>query len=172
MMRSRDGSAEVMDRMLRTNTVVTQWEQDLRAVVETGVVPALGFNGQTLTLTRRSEDGVRVVAWSLRGGTWQRWVGPPVTTVAELTEGWFRSLQLQGSEPGHLALAENVSDWQVFYFRGNAWTNAQSTGDLVAPGQIPGGSDMSMEVLPDGVRLVIGLPEGTLTRDIAMEPGG
>jgi general secretion pathway protein J len=132
----------------------------------------LGFNGQTLTLTRRSEDGVRVVAWSLRGGTWQRWVAPPETTVTGLTESWFRSLQLQGSEPGHLTLAENVGSWQVFYFRGNAWTNAQSTGDLVAPGQIPGGSDASLEVLPDGVRLIVALPEGTLTRDIAMEPGG
>ena len=202
IVRARDGSQEVLDRSLRLNTIVTQWEQDLAAVQDTGAVSAISFDGQSLRLTRRVDGGVALVVWALRGGKWQRWATPAATRVAELSEHWLRSQQLLGNEPGQLSLAD-ASAWQVYFYRGNAWTNAQSTGDA-APGQrqaaataaapassasaaSPPGTGpgapaaataaapapaLVREQLPSAVRLVIALSAGTLTRDIALGPGG
>ncbi len=138
ILRARDGTRKSMDRTVRLATVVTQWEQDLQAVHDTALVPALAFDGQTLRLTRRAEAGVALVAWSVRGGLWQRWTGPAYTRGGDLQQGWLRSFQFLGNEPGHLQLAEGASEWQVYFYRGGAWTNAQSTGDLVQPqAQLP-----------------------------------
>jgi len=129
IVRARDGSGEVMDRTLRLNTIVTQWEQDLLAVQDTGAVPPISFDGQSLRLTRRAEGGITLVVWALRGDAWQRWAAPVATRSNELGEHWLRSQQLLGNEAGQLTVAQAV-DWQVFFYRGNAWTNAQSTGDF------------------------------------------
>ena len=188
ILRARDGTREALDRTVRLATVVTQWEQDLQALFDTAVVPALAFDGQTLRLTRRVDAGVALVAWSVRGGVWQRWAGPVFTRGNELQQGWLRSFQLLGNEPGHLQLTDAASEWQVYFHRGGAWTNAQSSGDLLQP-QAPAaaasaasGADggdggtpaaaVPREALPDAVRLVITLDGRTLTRDIALGPSG
>jgi general secretion pathway protein J len=202
ILRARDGTREALDRTVRLATVITQWEQDLQAVHDTALVPALAFDGQTLRLTRRVDAGVALVTWSVRGGLWQRWAGPAYTRGGDLQQGWLRSFQFLGNEPGHLQLAEGASDWQVYFHRGGAWTNAQSTGDLAQPqvlvqaptpatgasapeggASAPEGSASApqgetatvappREVLPDAVRLVITLDGLTLTRDIALGPTG
>ena len=188
ILRARDGTRDALDRTTRLATVVTQWEQDLQAVHDTEVVPALAFDGQTLRLTRRVDGGVVLVAWSVRGGVWQRWAGPVFTRGNELQQGWLRSFQLLGNEPGHLQLADAASEWQVYFHRGGAWTNAQSSGDIVlpqapaAPASAASGADggdggtpataVPREALPDAVRLVITLDGRTLTRDIALGPTG
>ena len=142
--------------------MLTQWEQDLQAVQDVGVLPAaLSFDGQSLTLTRRTEGGIALVVWAVRAGQWQRWVGPTATRVAELSDSWLRSQQLLGNEPGQIKLAP-ASEWKVYFYRGNAWTNAQSTGDLKD----------GKAALPSAVRLVITLGNGVLTRDIALGPSG
>ncbi len=187
IVRSRDGSRAVLDRTLRLNTVITQWEQDLLALQDVGSVPPLTFDGQTLRLTRRVDGGIVLVAWSVRGGVWQRWSSPVLQRVGGLQEAWLRSQQLIGNEPGQLSLLD-ASDWQVYFFRGNAWTNAQSTGDLVqaapvvappvpasaASGAAPSAAApvAAREQLPNAVRLVIRLGGQSLTRDIALGPGG
>ena len=132
IVRARDGSNAAMDRALRLNNVVTQWEQDLLAVQDTGAVPAISFDGQSLRLTRRAEGGIALVVWAVRGGAWQRWSAPVATRSSELGEYWLRSQQLLGNEPGQLTVGQ-ATTWQVYFFRGNAWTNAQSTGDLADP---------------------------------------
>jgi general secretion pathway protein J len=184
ILRAREVTRESLDRTTRLTTVVTQWEQDLQALHDTGVVPALAFDGQTLRLTRRVETGVALVAWSVRSGLWQRWAGPATTRSGELQQGWLASFQWLGNEPGHLLLAEGAGDWQIYFHRGGAWTNAQSTGDLVQPqasapeagASAPAGeaaaANAPREVLPDAVRLVITLDGRTLTRDIALGPTG
>ena len=177
ILRAREGSKAVLDRTLRVNTIVVQWEQDLAALRDVGGVPALGFDGQTLRLVRQAEGGVALVAWGLRGGQWQRWVGPTVTRVGDLREAFERSQQLLGNEAGQLNLTP-ASDFNVFFFRGNAWTNAQSTGDLVQAPAAPASAAsapplaVSREQLPSAVRLVITLDGGVLTRDVALEPSG
>jgi len=184
MVRARDGSQAAVDRAARLNTILAQWAQDLDALRDTAVVPPLRFDGQTLLLTRSINGGVAIVAWSLRGGTWQRWVSPVVTHVAPLQQAWLRAQQLLGNEPEQLSLLGDVSDWQLYYYRGNAWTNAQSSGDTAATvaapapaGSAPGAPAAPVvlgvhvqEQLPDGVRLVVNIAGNTLTRDIALGP--
>jgi general secretion pathway protein J len=166
--RSRGTAQSRMEQTLRLTAVLAQWEHDLQAVHDTyGAVPALAFDGATLRLVRRAEGGVQIVAWSLRGGAWLRWAGPPVTRAAELQEQWMRSQQLLGNEPGQLRTLGGVGDWQLYCYRGNAWSNCQSSAD-VAPG--PGGGTPPREVLPSAVRLVLTLPEGALTRAVALGP--
>lgn len=174
IVRAREGNSASIDQTLRLNAVLTQWEQDLMAVRDVGVVPAINFDGQTLRLTRSAEGGVSLVAWSVRGGVWQRWAGPTHNRVRELQEAWLNSHQLLGGEAGHVTLAD-ASDWQIHFYRGNAWTNAQSTGDVaLAPAGASSGAvgAAAKEQLPRAVRLIINLSAGTLTRDIVLGPQG
>ena len=111
-------------------------------------------------------------------------------------QAWLASQQLQGNEPGQLQLLEGVTDWQLYFWRGQGWSNAQSSGDLVerpraaAPAAstasvpdgsaaapaggasaatVPGGSAPRSQ-LPSGVRLQIDLPEGRILRDVMLSP--
>jgi len=175
ILQAREGSRTVLDRTLRVNTIVVQWEQDLAALRDvSAMVPAISFDGQTLRLVRQADGGVALVAWAVRGGKWQRWVGPTVNREGNLREAFERSQQLLGNEAAQLTLAD-ASEFNVFFFRGNAWTNAQSTGDLAQPqagGAGAAQSASSREQLPGAVRLVITLDGGVLTRDIALGPSG
>ena len=178
VVRSRDVGRDTVERTVRIGTVLTQWEQDLAAVHDTGVVPALGFDGRALRLTRAGDDGVRLAVWFVQDGTWMRWLGPAVTRVGELQEQWLRSQQLLGNEPGIVRLVEGVDGWDVFCFRGNGWSNCQSTGDIVEEAEPPasaasgggGRGTRQREALPGAVRLQITLGGQRLLRDIALGP--
>jgi general secretion pathway protein J len=105
--------------------------------------------------------------------TWLRWAGPAVTTSGALQDSWMRSQQFQGTEPGQLRTLAGVAQWQVYYFVNNAWTNAQSTGDLAAPAA--GASAPPRQALPAGVRLVLSFApdsgtSGSLIRDTPLLP--
>ncbi len=177
MLRSREATRQALDATTRLATIVTQWEQDLFALHDQASVPALAFDGRTLLLAREAEGGVRIVAWSLQGGRWQRWAGPVVVRADALQESWLRAQQLLGDEPEQLQLLDGVAQWQIYYYRGNAWTNAQSSGDLqeaaaAASGAagIHGGTP-PREILPSGLRLVLSMADGrTLTRDVLLAP--
>jgi general secretion pathway protein J len=165
---ARDISQAQMERTSRLNTVMAQWDQDLMSLHDTTAVPALAFDGATLRLVREAQGGVQAVAWSLQGTQWRRWTGPVVTRVSELQESWMRSQQLLGNEPGQLLLLDNVTEVQVYFFRGNGWSNAQSSGDTAQPAA--GGSTPQRELLPSGVRLVLAFAEQRLTRDLVLAP--
>ncbi len=130
VLRSRDASREVVDDAVRVATVLTQWEQDLQSLHDSLAVPPLDFDGQTLRLTRRTEGGVALVCWAVRNGVWQRWASPAYVRSNDLQNAWLRSQQFLGNETGQLQVASAVSDWQIYFYRGNGWSNAQSTGDL------------------------------------------
>jgi general secretion pathway protein J len=198
IVRSRDASQRRLEATLRLNTVVGQWEQDLASVQDTASVPALSFDGATLRLTRRVPDGIQLVAWALRndgtGAIWQRWASPAHTTRAELQDAWLRSQQFQGREPGQLRALEGVAQWQVYFYRGNAWSNAQSSAGTTtsapapappaapasgasAPSGTPAppGAQPAGQPLPSGVRLVLEFAEGSgvtgsLVRDTMLGP--
>lgn len=192
IVRSRDANSASMNGALRVNTVLAQWAHDLQAVHGTTTVPPLAFDGASLRLVRDAEGGVQVVVWSLRGNVWTRWSGPVVTRVGELQDSWMRSQQLIGNEPNQLRALEGVGSVQVYFFRRDGWSNAQSSGDLAqAPPPAappasgpsgpssPGGAGSAAQVeeLPSGVRLVLGFDgsgadglAGTLTRDVALGP--
>jgi general secretion pathway protein J len=184
IVRSRDASQQRVETTLRLNTVVAQWEQDLAQLQETASVPPLSFDGATLRLTRRGAGGIQLVVWALRndptGSSLYRWASPAYTTRAELQDVWLRSQQFQGEEPGQLRLLTNLSQWQVYFYRGNSWSNPQSSGNLVTPvsaASAPAGAASSpqRQALPSGVRLLLefadgGASSGNLTRDTLLGP--
>jgi len=166
MVRARDISQAQLDRSLRLNTVMAQWEQDLAALFNTPAVPPIAFDGSTLRLVRQAPGGVQLVAWSHQGTQWLRWASPVHTRVAELQESWLRSQQLQAGDSGQLLLLDGVTDVQVQFFRNNSWSNPQSSGD-VAPAT-PGGGAAQREASLNGVRIVLAFGEQRLTRDLAL----
>ena len=174
IVRARDSNQVRLEQTLRLETVITQWEQDLASLQQTTAVPTLTCDGQTVRLTRRTEGGMQVVAWSLRpdssNAMWQRWAGPPVTTTTALQEMWLRTQQFQGSEAGHLKALTGLDQWQVYFFQGNAWANCQSSGDVVAASGVA-----QRQALPSGVRLVLAFApgsglNGSLVRDTLLAP--
>ena len=109
------------DGLLRLQAALGQWGADLDAVVETGEVNALDFNGQVLRITRRDSSesglqspGIRVVAWarhtgvpstdpasnaatSANSGQWVRWQSPPLVRRDELARAWQRAADWGGN---------------------------------------------------------------------------
>ena len=184
MARAREIASAASERTLRLSALVGQWEQDLGAIFDSPLVPGLSFDGSSLRIARRAEGGVQVVVWSLREGVWQRWTSPPVTQVGALKQAWLASEQLQGQEAGQLRLAEGVTDWQLYFWRGQGWSNAQSSGDVAlaapaaastpaAPASAASSANAGQAqrtLLPSGVRLQIDLPEGRLLRDVMLAP--
>ena len=183
MVRTRDASQRRLEATLRLGTVLAQWQQDLASLQETASVPALRCDGASLQLTRRTPDGVQLVVWSLRNERWLRWAAPPVTTRRALQEHWLRSQQLLGNEAAQLRLLDDVASWQLYFYRGNGWSNCQSSDDLVvatvaaqpaastASGAAPAPAAVPVRTaLPSGVRLVLAFAPasghtGSLTRD-------
>jgi len=151
--RARESNQRRLEQILRLETVIAQWEQDLAALQETTAVPTLSCDGQSVRLVRRTDAGLQVVAWSLRpdshDSVWQRWAGPPVTTTKNLQESWFRTQQFQGSETGQLRAVAGLEAWHVYFFQGNAWANCQSSGDVATP--VSGPPMFSWDVRPGSV---------------------
>jgi len=181
IVRAREASQARLERTLRLQTVVAQWEQDLSALQESAAAPALACDGQSVRLTRRAEGGLQVVVWSLRpdaeNSLWQRWASPAVTTTAALQEYWLRTQQFQGSEPGQLRALAGLESWQVYFFRGNAWSNCQSSADVAAAASSPLGASApaARQLLPSGVRIVLAFAPGSglagsLVRDTLVAP--
>ncbi len=194
--RGQQGTRAAMERTLRLNTVVAQFEHDLGAVQETPAVNPLAFDGATLRLTRRTPQGMQLVAWSLQGQRFVRWAGPVTTVQADLQDSWMRSHQLDNLERPPTSALEGVTALQIYFYRGNSWSNAQSSGDIVAqpgavpappsppppppatpatpatptgtPPPVPTAAPPPRVQLPTGVRLVLNQGEQVLTRDIVI----
>lgn len=177
IVRSRDTTQHHVDSVLRASTVLAQWEQDLINVqnteAETGV-PALRYDGARAAMTRRSDDGVQVVVWARRENAWFRWTSVPSRTTDALRQSWQDGQRLMGNETRQLKTLGGLTDWQVYYFRDNGWTNPQSTG-TGGGGQAAQPGQPVVQPLPTGVRLVLtfdgsdGL-NGHVTRDVAIGP--
>lgn len=189
MSRTQNITQERSDGLLRLQSAVGQWIADLDAVLDTGEVNPVDFNGQTLRLTRRDSAesgldsrGVRVVAWaqlpSANGGQWTRWQSGPLLQRDELARAWQRAADwgrggpspTGSNNPGAdsaLAIIA-VDQWQIFYHRGETWGNPLSS--VGTEGAEQGGAAASS--LPNGVRLQLTLSggqglTGTLLRDWA-----
>lgn len=115
MTRTQNITQQRADDLLRMQAAMGQWAADLDALIDTGEVNALDFNGQVLRMTRRDSGetgldsrGIRVVAWTrltgvaLAGlpqisssinasGQWVRWQSGPVLRRDELARAWQRA---------------------------------------------------------------------------------
>ncbi len=179
MVRARAQTEARADQVLTLQVGLSQWAADLDGMVQTPQLNAIDWNGRVLRLTRRSttnpSDGLLVAAWSRRvvdgRGQWLRWQSQPLTSRGQLQEAWQQAA-LWAQNPGDAERQREVTvvpldEWQIFYFRGDAWSNPLSSDASAGPTPATAGSSGT---LPDGVRLVLTLPPGQalagkLTRD-------
>jgi general secretion pathway protein J len=189
MARSQATTQVYADEVQTLQTGLAQWGADLDAMLQlqpAQQINAIDWDGRVLRLTRRSsnaeDNGLLVVAWTRRivdgTGQWLRWQSPPLRSRAALTEAWQRA-GLWAQNPGDEEKKREVAitpleQWQIFYFRNDAWSNPLSS-DGAAPVATTGGTGST---IPAGLRLVLTLPQGaalggTLTRDwVAPTVGG
>lgn len=185
------------DEVQTLQATLGQWTADLDALAEQPNWTSLAWDGRSMRLLRHDSttraDGLRVVAWVRRGvggaGQWVRWQSGALTTRTQVELAWQQAQRwAQTSRADDKTRAVQtiaLEDWQIFYYRGNAWTNPLSSAGsgpaVVANAPAAAASDASpmlnapaagskQEPLPDGVRLVLRLPDGqalsgTLTRD-------
>ena len=190
LLRARESSQTRLDQMAVMQTALAQWQSDLDqalSVPGTPGLPALSWDGRVLRLVRRAsvpdtsggDAGLWVVAWSVRlltseeaqrqglppGVTHQVWVrsqSPAGVDRSALQQYWAAAAQdshrpgapTSGTDtsPASTAFLFPVQQWQLFYYRGDAWSNPLSSSGTVAAGQDA--------AIPDGVRLILTLPEG------------
>ena len=172
------------DEVLSLQIGLSQWGADLDALHQLPHVSALHWNGQVLRMTRRSTaaqpEGVLVVAWTRRtvegAGMWLRWQSRPLTTRGEIENAW-RQAETWSQTPGDEERRNEVAvvplaDWQIFYYRGDAWSNPLSSDAMApTPASAPAMAlGQGTGVVPEGVRLVLTLPaghavSGVLSRD-------
>lgn len=177
MTRAQAQMRQHSDEVLTLEAGLAQWGADLDALATQPGAPSLDWDGRALRILRRSTaapgEGLRVVAWSRRlvdgAGQWLRWQSPPVSTRGQLQLAWQQAA-LWGQNPSAEARSREVrvaplDQWQIFYFRDNAWSNPLSSAG--APGAAQAATAAGT---PDGVRLVLELSagqaiSGRVTRD-------
>jgi general secretion pathway protein J len=191
LLKTRDIAQTHLDQSARLQTVMAQWEQDLRSIQDSGVVDPLSFDGGSLRITRQQPLGLQVVSWSVRNGRLYRWESAPVQTVAALEQNVQRGQQQLAQESQQLRALEGVSGWQLYCYRGNSWSNCLSSADVVsvtvsasasppaptASGPVGTAPNVGPQraALPTGVRMVLQFDAGSgfggpLTRQIALGP--
>jgi general secretion pathway protein J len=160
-----------MDNVASLQTGLAQWSADLEAMVETPAIGTIDFDGRVLRLTRLDNQlpdrPLRVVGWARRviadqhggRGSWVRWQSPPLRNNGELQKAWEQA-QLWGQSPGQGGGQREVAvigldQWQIFFFRNDAWSNP-----LSAAGADAEPADGAGSALPDAVRLVLTLSPG------------
>lgn len=181
MVRAQAQVAARSDAAMTLQAGLGQWGADLDAMIQLPQTAALDWDGRALRITRRNtsapESGLLVVAWARRNidgtGQWLRWQSPALRTRGELQTAWLRAAQW-AQNPGEEERKSEVrvaslEQWSVFYYRGDAWSNPLSSDSVATPPK--SGPAPSPELnIPDGIRLVLTLPQGNgikgvLTRD-------
>lgn len=171
LVRSREIGQVRLANTARLQTVLAQWEVDLRAVQDShSPVAPVAFDGGNLVLTRQAPTGLSVVVWSLREGSLWRWESPPLRTVQELEDQRQRGLQQLAQRNPALRAFDGVAGWQLYCFWGNAWSNCQSTGTGNANDNGPA-NPSRVNAPPSGLRIAMQFAEGsglsgTLTRQL------
>lgn len=176
MARAQEQTRVRGDAVLALQLGLAQWTADLDAVEAVADLPGLAWDGRVLRLTRRgsadSDHSLRVVAWTRRTvdgrSLWLRWQSLPLRQRADLQRAWQQAT-LWAHNPDETLRQQEVAivplaDWQLFYFRQDAWTNPLSSDAGANP------ATATRTGIPEGVRLVLELPPGPalaglITRD-------
>ena len=189
------------DALLTMQTGLAQWSADLDAMVQQPGLSSLDWDGRGMRILRRSPadapegEGLQVVAWSRavrpQGSYWMRWQSEPLRRRADLQAAWAQAAQW-AQNPGDAERQREVAllplqAWQIYFYRGGAWTNPLSSADqdssaaprapasaasaAPAPSGVLAPTPLARtDALPDGVRLVLTLSAdtpiaGVITRD-------
>jgi general secretion pathway protein J len=177
MTRAQSQMRQHSDDVLALQAGLAQWGADLNAIAAQPNSPSLDWDGRSLRILRSSMttpgEGLSVVAWSRRvidgSGQWLRWQSAPLTTRGELKLAWQNAslwAQNAGDEERkrEVRLAP-IEQWQIYYYRADAWSNPMSSEGATPATLVAGAS-----VIPDGIRLVLTLAPGqaitgSVTRD-------
>ena len=167
MARAQTQTSQRSDEVLTLQAGLAQWKLDLDMLSKTPNVMPLEWDGRVLRMTRRTAvmgDGLQVVAWSRRNGgsgQWLRWQSPVVRSFGAWTESWERASRwaqnASAEDRAREVLVSPLDDWQIFYFRGGAWSNPLSSAGAPVANAAGG---VAQTAMPDGVRLVLSLPAG------------
>ena len=142
MLRTREIAQAKLEATARLQTILAQWEQDLlqlEAGRDSGV-DALSFDGATLRITRHRPEGLQLVAWGVREGSLYRWESRVARTRSELQTAWAQSQQALVLDDKRLRALEGVQGWQMYFYRGSSWSNAQSADDIEKDPPLPPGA--------------------------------
>ena len=181
MTRAQSQLRQHSDDVLTLQAGLAQWGADLDALALQPNTPSLDWDGRALRILRRGSSspgaGLNVVAWSRRagadGGQWLRWQSPPLTTRGELQLPWQKAAvwaqNASDEDRQREVRIAPLSDWQIFYFRNNAWANPFSSAGAAIDGTAAAPVADAL-VTPDAVRLVLTLApgqaiSGVVTRD-------
>ncbi|KAF5297839.1 hypothetical protein FQA39_LY19241 [Lamprigera yunnana] len=146
MIRAQQQARAYSEEVMVVQAALAQWNADLNAIERVAQTQPLDWDGRVLRITRRSSDvteqGPRVVGWTVRRiqerDYWVRWQSPPLRNAQEWQQAW--QMAANGPSSNSALNANNNSDnapqqtilmpvrsWQLLYFRGNSWTNPQSS---------------------------------------------
>ncbi len=183
MARAQTQMAKHADDVLALQAGLTQWGADLDALAVQPNTASLDWDGRALRILRRGTatpgEGLHVVAWSRRAidgkGQWLRWQSPELKTRAALALAW-QTAAVWAQNPGVEERRREVSvvaldQWQIYFYRANAWANPHSSAGAGSDAKAPADSSV-----PEGIRLVLTLTpgqaiSGVVTRDW-VRPGG
>ena len=196
MARAQAQTSQRADEVLTLQAGLAQWKVDLDSLTQTPNVNSLDWDGRVLRMTRRTTSGgddLVVVGWTRRadeGGQWLRWQSPALHTSDAWVEAWSRaSLWAQNAsleDRAREVLVTPLENWQIFYFRSDAWTNPLSSegaqamlpnpANAVNPvnpatagtpgtpgtpaGPVTGMPPAAQAAVPEGLRLILTLPAG------------
>jgi len=192
MTRSQSRLQQHGNEVQALQAALAQWGVDLDAMAIQPQTPSLDWDGRALRIVRHGVlpgEGLRVVAWTRRTvglagqtGQWLRWQSPPLTTRVALLQAWQQAADwgqyVSAADAQREVRLVPLSQWQIFYYRQNAWSNPLSSAGTPATtttpaegqgAQTPVAQDKP-DALPDGIRLVLQLApgqavSGQLTRD-------
>ena len=172
--RAQAATQRYTDEVLTLQAGLGQWRADLDAMMvwptpagaDAARLPpqhSLVWNGSLLRITRQDSGepgaGLRVVAWARRevDGRWLRWQSQPVRSHAawdaawQAAEGWGRAPVPVAAGGAQAVEVATLQDWQLFYYRNNAWSHPLSSAAEGA---------QNTQALPDAVRLNLTLAPG------------
>jgi len=187
MARAQSQTSQRADEVLTLQAGLTQWKLDLDSMSHLANISSLDWDGRVLRLTRRSALGsgdIQVVAWTRQsdaGGQWVRWQSAPLRTLSAWNDAWGRAASWAefpsaDDRRGEVVIVPLV-DWQIFFYRGGAWSNSLSSEGASTAAAVPGtagqppnappvaatgasGAAGAPPTVPDGIRVVLTLAPG------------
>ena len=153
---SREVAQQRLAQTERLQTVLAQWETDLRALQDSkSEVPPLSFDGGTSRSRAKRQRACRLSSGAC--GKAPSTAGQ--CTTAHRCRGGQRTparQQALAQRSQALLALQGVASWQFYCYRGNAWANCPSSGDEAAPDNktpalqtgLPTGLRMQMQFAP------------------------
>ncbi len=152
-----------------------QWKTDLDSIQEQPSFPSLEWDGLSMRILRSpsggDKTGLQVVAWArhdINGKPkWVRWCSSILKNRQELFFAWQESKiwaqSVTNTNQSSEVVTVGIDEWEIFYFRSNAWTNPLSS-------EIDSDKKGTQTKLPDGIKLVLKLsPDQTLRGKVILD---